>query len=512
MEKYRYRKSAGALNEVHPSPMRSQALQQNFSPEQSSILDEDDSYVTAHNTGVGHMPVSATPAYAQAIDPHTGRVIAGRRTLAARPATAGSVQETTGKDTIRIEGEKSMFWYTVAEGQRVLMTRNDGRVEVIAGPSKVWRGSNRFSPMEHYVAHPGEFLIIRFRSGNQEHLTGPADCWFDPRIHLAISREEALQLSTKEAIVVYARDDKAVVTRRIEHGPSTFVPKPGEWLHTFSWHGSRGGDRGYQKVPNALVFQKLWMLPDQMYHDVQDVRTADDAVITVRLMLFFELVDVETMLSTSHDPIGDFVNAATSDVIDFTSRHDFESFKKHTDQLNDLGAYRQLTSRASQCGYRINKIVYRGYGAPESLQRMHDEAIEQRTRLQLERATQQQAQELEDFKLERHHARAGKQRTERDAEVAHTIEIARAEQDAAIARDGATRTFEREQDRSDRELRRAQTAQDDIRARTHFTALKELGVDLTALLTQARADQVIELRGETAQAHLHLPEGERRSR
>jgi hypothetical protein len=22
------------------------------------------------------------------------------------------------------------------------------------------------------------------------------------------------------------------------------------------------------KVPNALVFQKLWFLPDQMYHDV----------------------------------------------------------------------------------------------------------------------------------------------------------------------------------------------------------------------------------------------------
>ena len=33
--------------------------------------------------------------------------------------------------------------------------------------------------MEHYVAHPGEFLIIRYRDGRQEHLPGPADVWLD---------------------------------------------------------------------------------------------------------------------------------------------------------------------------------------------------------------------------------------------------------------------------------------------------------------------------------------------
>jgi hypothetical protein len=47
-----------------------------------------------------------------------------------------------------------------------------------------------------------------------------------------------------------------------------------------------------------------------------------------------------------------------------------------------------------------NKVVYRGYGAPERLQQMHDQAIEARTRLHLERATEQRAQDLESFKLE----------------------------------------------------------------------------------------------------------------
>ena len=188
------------------------------------------------------------------------------------------------------------------------------------------------------------------------------------------------------------------------------MPRPGEWLHTFAWHSSEGGSQGARKVPRGLVFQKLWLMPDQMYHDVPDVRTADDAVLTIRLMIFFELIDIERMLETTHDPIGDFVNAATSDVVDFTGRHDFESFKRNTDKLNELETYRQLVGRAGQCGYRINKVVYRGYGRPERLQQMHDQAIEARTRLQLERATEQQAQDLEDYRLDSQIARAAKRR------------------------------------------------------------------------------------------------------
>src|SRR5262249_599113 len=163
------------------------------------------------------------------------------------------------------------------------------------------------------------------------------------------------------------------------------------------------------KIPNGLVFQKLWLMPDQMYHDVIDVRTADDALLTIRLMIFFELRDIETMLNATHDPIGDFVNAATSDVVDFLGRLDFEAFKQHPDRLNDLATYKQLAERAQQCGYLITKVVYRGYGATDALQRMHDQAIESRTRLQLEKATQQQAQQLEDYKLDQQLMRSAKQ-------------------------------------------------------------------------------------------------------
>jgi hypothetical protein len=355
------------------------------------------------------------------------------------------------------------------------------------------------------VAHPGEFLIVRRKDGGQVHLPGPVDLWEDPREHASIETEDVLRLDAKEAVVVYERTAEDKVLRRLVYGPASFVPKPGEWLHSFSWHGSRWSNGRYLKVPNALVFQKLWLMPDQMYHDVPDVRTADDALLMVRLMIFFELVDIQLMLESTHDPIGDFVNAATSDVIDWVGRYDFESFKRNTEKLNDIETYRQLTGRASQCGYRIHKVVYRGYGATEALQRMHDEAIESRTRLQLERATEHQAQELEDVKLEREHTRAARRRTEEAAKVAHDLELARRKQEAELQDAEVRMAFQRsERDRDERQRLALETAQHTER-RAHLEGMAKLGVDLTAWLTSGQADQVVELRTHGgAVPHVHL--------
>lgn len=388
-----------------------------------------------------------------------------------------------------------MFHYTVEDGQRAMMIHRDGRMEVIVGPRRVLHWGRRFERMRHFVAHPGDFLLVRYRDGRQEHVAGPCDLWFDPRIHESIARQEALQLAAKEAVIVYSRAAGSdAISRRIVYGPTLFVPSPGEWLHTFTWHGSHGGSVGEKKVAKGLVFQKLWLMPDQMYHDVTDVRTADDAVLTIKLMVFFELLDIDRMLEATHDPIGDFINAATSDVVDFTGRRTFEEFKKETSKLNELDAYRQLTARAAQNGYRVNKVVYRGYGAPDRLQAMHDQAIESRTKLQLERATEEQAQNLEDFKLNAMMNRAARRRIEQSTEVETEIELSRKRQEA-----------ERSHRQADADAEDAVRRQTNERERSHLAALRELGVELTQFLTQGRADRVIELRGgRGVSPHVHL--------
>jgi hypothetical protein len=384
------------------------------------------------------------------------------------------------------------------------MRRPDGTMTVIVGPKRVWRGRRTFRGMQHVMAAPGEFLIVRHRDGHQEHIPGPAEAWVDPREHLEITTEDALQLAHKEAVVVYGRPvGSDTVSRRIVYGPTMFVPLPGEWLHTFSWHASRGGSRGAAKEAHGLVFQKLWLMPDQMYHNLPDVRTADDAVLTIFLMIFFELVDIERMLDSTHDPIGDFVNAATSDVVDFTGKHDFESFKRHTSRLNDLDTYLQLTGRAEKCGYRINKVVFRGYGASPALQQMHDQAIQARTQLQLTRATEQQAQELENFKLESQLARDMKSRTEQTAVLDHELALAKTRQDADLHNQEARRTFAQETRRLENESQMEVQRRRQDQERQHLEALRQLGVDLTSFLTQSRADRVIELRGD-GRYHVHL--------
>lgn len=481
--KYRYSKRAGALQEAFG--------------EQEEIVQQ--SVSTPHRASA-RVQMAEPPAPPRL--EHTMMMTRGgvAQNTGERPAGGAG----TGLDiTNQTVGFSTMFFRTIEDGQRVLVIEKSGETRVVEGPARIWHWGRKIKQMQHYVAHPGEFLIVRYRDGRQEHKAGPAHVWLDPRTHLQISREEALPISAKEAVVVYSEDGAGEVKRRLVYGPATFVPEPGEWLHSFSWHGNATSGDG-RKVPGALVFQKLWMMPDQMYHDVTDVRTADDAPLTIRLMIFFELVDIEKMLVTTHDPIGDFINAATSDVIEFMSRHGFEDFKKNTGKLNDLSTYTQLTGRADQCGYRISKVVYRGYGAPESLQQMHNQAIESRTRLQLQRATEEQAQQLEDYKLERRLARDAKTREEERERIEHELEMESQRRAARIEAERASREFERQQGRDDAETARVTEAANQAIVRDHLDALSRLGVDLTRYLTEQRPDRVIELRGAAGAPHVHI--------
>merc|ERR1712232_696366 len=138
--------------------------------------------------------------------------------------------------------------------------------------------------------------------------------------------------------------------------------------------------------------------------------TKDDALVTVKVMIFYRLKDIDVMLKETHDPPADFINSVSSDIIEFVAGKSFEQFKAATDQLNNLSVYQQLTSRAKGIGFEITKVVFRGYGAPQRLQKMHDDAIERRTKLALDRENEDQEQQLLDMKLKREQDRLRKRR------------------------------------------------------------------------------------------------------
>jgi hypothetical protein len=404
---------------------------------------------------------------------------------------------------------------TILQGQRAMVWDLAGRVRYVDGPRRLFLFRKIAQDMRRYAAEPDQYLVIKKRDGTTEHVPGPATCWFDPVDQIEIKVEAATKIDANEALIVYRQTENQVV-RRVLRGPAVFVPTAQEWVHAFSWHGAEA-KLGQRKLPHALKFTKLRVIPDQMYFDVESVRTTDDALVVIKLMLFYELVEIEKMLDQTHDPVADFINALSADVIDFVGGHDFEIFKTKTEGLNQLETYPQLRQRAENIGYRVNKVVYRGYYATDKLQAMHDNAIECRTRLHLEAETEQQAQELADLKLQCELNRTAKRQEMEQAEVTHQNRLKELEHRALIQQRQAEAQYELETKRNQEALAL------DIRQKendlvlhqekalheeqvAYFAHMRELQVDLTRYLVAQyqNPDKVIRIDGQPGpQLHVH---------
>jgi hypothetical protein len=83
---------------------------------------------------------------------------------------------------------------------------------------------------------------------------------------------------------VYRLDPKSqTVSKYIRHGPTIFIPTANEWwvtlhayvwnhiisfrLHEFEWHGTDPENKT-KKIPGAMKFTKLQVIPDQFYYNV----------------------------------------------------------------------------------------------------------------------------------------------------------------------------------------------------------------------------------------------------
>lgn len=380
---------------------------------------------------------------------------------------------------------------TIQDGQAVIRWNHNGTRDIITGPITIFAPFARIEPLERVNAAEDQYLVITFLDGHTENQPGPCALWFDPLLHENIQTKPVIHLDAHEAIVIY-NEAAGTVTHRILNGPAVYIPTPTETLHQFSWHGDNGNGG---KVPSALRFEKLRVIPDQMYFDVAGVRTADEALITAKLMVFFELVDIEKMLQETHDPIADFINALSADVISFAGECNFETFKTRAPELNELETYQALVEGAKRIGYRINKVVYRGYAASKQLQAMHDHAIETRTGLVLETEIEHQQQELTDLKQTREHERAAENRNEESRTQQHLLDQSQKKHDQNLA-------FQKEIQAAEKihqeELLRLQQEE--------WDHLKNLDTDLTAVLVakEHNPDKTIRLdTGNNTPLHLH---------
>merc|ERR1719488_402380 len=121
--------------------------------------------------------------------------------------------------------------------------------------------------------------------------------------------------------------------------------------------------------------------------------------------------------------IGDFVNAASADVMTFASRLSYEAFLQHTNQLSDAAQYPILASRMEQTGNALLKVVYRGYSASAQLQEMHDAAISRRTKLRLEADAARDEQEKRAMELRCRQERSVQERQLEEEAARHKLSV-----------------------------------------------------------------------------------------
>lgn len=407
-----------------------------------------------------------------------------------------------------------MIFYTLQTGNRIALWNPKGQVELLDGPRRIWTFRKRIQYLDHHAAGPDEYLQVVYTDGTTEHIAGPVEIWKDPVRHERITCCKAINVDAHEAIVIYCQKGPEV-DRRILQGPARLVPGPTEWIHQFQWHGS-DPETPTRKAPGVLQFDKLRTIPDQMYLDIPTVRTADDALVVIRLMLFFELQDIEKMLDRTHDPIADFLNAITADVVDRVAKYPFDLFKEKTEQFNDLRTYPQLLQRATSIGYHIAKVVYRGYHASDKLQQMHDQAIETRTRLKLEDETERQGQELEDMRLTREQAREEMKQEMAEADVRHRnhmqalqaaqqLELEEKQHAAELKAQAATLQMETHAEAE--KLQNTLVHQKAMNAEQarYLQEIKGLEVDMTRYLVAQyqNPDRILRIDGNTARVHVH---------
>jgi hypothetical protein len=395
---------------------------------------------------------------------------------------------------------------TVRDGERALLINKQGQGVVVDGPQRVSVFRKKFQRLQRLSADQYQYIRVQKCSGEVEHLPGPCSMFLNPLQIESAEVKPSHSLNANEVLVVYKRDrGDHIVQRRIQYGPTIFTPSADEWLHEFIWHGTDPANKT-KKIPRALRFTNLRVIPDQFYYNSDDVRTKDDALIAVKLMLFFELKDIEKMLNQTTDPIGDFINAVQADVITFASQMNYDEFIDSSNQLNDLKNYPQLMERSGTIGYEVTKVVFRGYHAGDKLQRLHDLSIEKRAQLKVGMEEEQQRQDLTDSKLCNEQQRSVLQQgLEKETKIhqyslekqqlTHQLELDAKRHSEKVHREKAQKMAELEAQRQRQEEEVA-----------HLREMNRLGVDLTSLLVaqHPKPDQVVRVITQGTGGHVHV--------
>eukprot|EP00657_Telonema_sp_P-1_P007573 TRINITY_DN2757_c0_g1_i2.p1 TRINITY_DN2757_c0_g1~~TRINITY_DN2757_c0_g1_i2.p1 ORF type:complete len:249 (-),score=87.97 TRINITY_DN2757_c0_g1_i2:76-822(-) len=210
------------------------------------------------------------------------------------------------------------------------------------------------------------------------HHTGPRDTLKDFRL---------IRMASNEAVCVVRQDGVREVVRGRDQ-PKFFLD-PREKLHKFVLTG--GGDAdGLGKQPGALGFETLRLQPSQAYFAFP-VRTSDNTVLVLKLMIFMEIQDPEQFVR-SDDPFAVMFNFVMAETTELTGLLSFDDFKhlpgeRVQSHFTPRDQHAPLDFLIQQYGLVVSKVVLRGWAAEDKqVQRILDQAAAAQTQRDVERA------------------------------------------------------------------------------------------------------------------------------
>jgi len=210
----------------------------------------------------------------------------------------------------------------IPAGEKALVTSSGGVRTVVTGPKRVWRGSNVQMFRREVIPQNSRGTLVD-ENGKFSSVQGPSVVHIHPDGHFI--PDLMRNLASHEAMVVIDRNGKY----RIETGdktPTVWVTME-EQIHEFKWTGSRGDTE--VKTPGALRINCLRMQDTQTYVEYQ-VRTKDNIVAAINLMISFKFVDIEKLLAND-DPMGAMYNRILADITKHVATLSFDDFKEDTE-------------------------------------------------------------------------------------------------------------------------------------------------------------------------------------
>ncbi len=394
--------------------------------------------------------------------------------------------------------DSQSHWFSrriVKDGERLAVWDQSGRLTIINGPANPLLMSVTSELIQHFRADANQYLIIQLKSGKIEHIPGPSSMFFDPLNHTSITVGKGTNLKNDEAIVVYRTSKESEkVERNIVFGPMLYFPAPSEWKEEFEWGSTES-------------FSRLRLVPENFNIDVKNVRTVDDALLTLHFMIVFQLVDIPKMLSETEDPIEAFTTAMCSDVINISSKLTLDGFNDFTSNLSSLKSYSNLQGIADNNGFRIISVIFRGYSPTQALERLQERNVEARTQLKLERETQKQKEELLSFTQHSAFARDTERREMETTQKEHEISLKQKEIEQDIKAKQAKTEYEYQMLKSKYDLdlkNQIDKNNEDLR---YLEALKKQGVDLTQVLVarlEAQPDRYLKVKGASGNENIHF--------